>query len=159
MESFKAGSRASDDSCMRHRPLVTAHLILVVWSAIALSSCRDRAIELSPDKSIQFEDLVIGAGAPVREGSTIRAHYVVRLPSGEVIVNTRNAGDGEPHIWQVGSQAIIPGMNKAVIGMRMGGIRKVTLPPRAAYGRMGYADKVPPDTNLIVSIELESVIR
>lgn len=141
---------------MRHRALT---LLVVALGALTLASCRDRAIELSPEKGVAFEDQVVGAGPPVKEGSLIRAHYVVRLPDGTVLVNTRNAGDGNPHIWQVGSEAIIPGMNTAVIGMRMGGVRKATLPPRAAYGRMGYAGKVPPDTDLIVYIELESVIR
>lgn len=141
---------------MRHR---RTRLMTLAWSVLVLTSCRDRAIELTPDKGIKFEDQVVGAGPPVKEGSLIRAHYVVRLPSGDVLVNTRKSGDGEPHIWQVGTQAIIPGMNKAVIGMRMGGVRKATLPPRAAYGRMGYAGKVPPETDLIVYIELESVIR
>ncbi|MCA9281177.1 MAG: FKBP-type peptidyl-prolyl cis-trans isomerase [Phycisphaeraceae bacterium] len=134
-------------------------VLILVTCALAMSACSDRAIELSPDKSIKFEDQVVGTGPPVKEGSMIRAHYVVRLPNGDVVVNTRSAGKGDPHIWQVGTEAIIPGMNKAVIGMRMGGVRKATLPPRAGYGRMGYADKVPPNTDLIVYIELESIIH
>jgi len=134
-------------------------VILLTLGVIAMSSCSDRAIELTPDKSIQYEDQVIGTGPQVKEGTLIRAHYVVRLPNGDVVVNTRSAGDGEPHIWRVGTEAIIPGMNKAVIGMRMGGVRKATLPPRAAYGRMGYADKIPPDTDLIVYIELVSILH
>lgn len=134
-------------------------LLVLAPMLLSLGACRDRAISLSPENGIKYEDQVVGAGAPVVEGSQVRAHYVVRLPDGEVVVNTRTAGTGDPHEWVVGSETIIPGMNRAVIGMKMGGVRKAVLPPRAAYGKNGYAGKIPPNTDLIVYIELESTSR
>lgn len=131
----------------------------MLLAASLLCGCSDRAIELTPEQGIKYEDQIVGAGPPVEKGSRVRAHYVVRLPDGSVVVNTRTARDGDPHEWVVGDATIIPGMNHAVIGMKMGGVRKATLPPRAGYGKNGYAGIIPPNTDIIVYIELESTAR
>lgn len=132
---------------------------MLVTPLLALGACSDRSIEITPEHGITLQDRVIGAGAPVVEGSTVRAHYVVRLPDGTVLTDTRTAGNGEPHEWVVGDNTIIPGMNVAVMGMKMGGVRRAIIPPRSGYGKMGYAGKIPPNTDIIIDIELQSTLR
>ena len=118
-----------------------------------MPGCIDRAVNVDIDEAAgQTTDIKRGDGVPARQDNEVEVHYTVALPDGKVIIDTR--AKGKSHRFRIGDGTVIPGMDQAVRGMRVGGIREVIMPPVAHYGRHGYADVVPPDTNLHFRIEL-----
>jgi len=93
-----------------------------------------------------------GVGLAARDGSTVTAHYVMTTPEGAEILSTRRTR--RPERWIVGEGSVIEGMDDAVRGMRAGGTRRVEIPPELHWGRAGHGGKVPPNTPLIVEIEV-----
>lgn len=120
-------------------------------AAIPGAGCRDRTVEVSLDKAIDHRDLKTGIGSAAKEGNLVEVHYVATLPDGTVVLDTRQR---KPHKFIVGDGTVIPGMDSGVRGMRGGGVRILTLPPHAHYGRMGYANIIPEDTVLTFEIEM-----
>lgn len=96
-----------------------------------------------------------GAGVAVREGKTVTAHYIGRLPDGSAFLDTR--AKGGPESWEVGAGTVIAGMDEAVLGMRAGGRRTVEVPPELHWGRAGHGGVVPEHAVLVFEIELITV--
>lgn len=118
----------------------------------AVPGCVDRAVNVDIDETGTVVDIKRGDGVPAREDNEVEVHYTVALPDGKVIIDTR--ANNRSHRFRIGDGSVIPGMDQAVRGMRAGGIREVVMPPVAHYGRHGYANIVPPDTDLHFHIEL-----
>lgn len=141
-----------------HRtPASIVVLGLLIGAGALLAGCRDRTVEVSLDAAIEFADERVGTGPAAQEGYLVEVHYAARLPEGKLVLNTRDRG--RSHSFVVGDGTVIPGMDAAVRGMRGGGMRIVTLPPHAHYGRMGYAGVIPPETVLTFEIEMLRVSR
>lgn len=97
-------------------------------------------------------DLRVGKGREVKEGEILTAHYVGRLPNGKVFDSSREKG--KPLRFLVGSGTMIIGFDRGVAGMRVGGVRKLTIPPKLAYGEKGsYDGKVPPNSTITFEVE------
>lgn len=95
---------------------------------------------------------VEGVGRPVQRDDMISINYDLRLPSGELLLS------GNQFRFQVGNMAVIEGIDDAVRGMRVGGSRKVEIPPHKHWGREGYGDgAVPHDTTLTATIYLLAI--
>lgn len=109
-----------------------------------------------PPESLERHDLVDGVGAPVTEGDRLRVHFAARSwETGEVVESTWDRGAYE---FVLGSDAEIPGWNAAIEGMRVGGLRRITIPPQNAYG-----DQQPPgvgaDDTLVFVVQLVEVVE
>ena len=103
---------------------------------------------------LKTKDIRKGSGLAAEEGSLVRVHYVGKLPDGKQIVSTRS---NMAHQWRVGDQTVIAGMDRAVRGMRPGGIRKAYVPYMLHYGQFGYGGVIPPNTPLEFEIEMLDV--
>lgn len=126
-------------------------LLGLITGAPAMTGCRDRTVQVTLDKAIDHRDVKTGTGAAAREGSLVEVHYVGKLSDGSVVVDTHQR---KPHRFIVGDGTVIPGMDTSVRGMRAGGVRIVTLPPHAHYGRKGYAGVVPEESTMTFEIEM-----
>ncbi len=104
------------------------------------------------DSAVKMNDIARGTGVPAREDDEVEVHYTMALPDGAIILDTRAIG--KSHRFRIGDGTVIPGMDHAVRGMRQGSIREVVMPPVAHYGRRGYGNVVPPDTDLNFRIEM-----
>lgn len=131
--------------------------IAAAAAALGAAACRQEYnIDLASARSgLRVEDLKVGGGMEVREGSVIEAHYVGRLPDGTAVVDTRTRG--KPHRWTVGDHTVIAGMDKGVIGMREGGKREILMTPAWHYGKDGHGTAIPPNTSLTFEVEMISV--
>jgi peptidylprolyl isomerase len=101
---------------------------------------------------VEYVDLRPGTGEPVVHGSTVVVHYVASLLDGEDFDSSYDRG--VPEEFVVGANTVIKGWENGLIGMRPGGQRRMVLPPELAYGSEGLADLVPPESTIVLLVDL-----
>jgi FKBP-type peptidyl-prolyl cis-trans isomerase FkpA len=104
--------------------------------------------------TLVIEDLVVGTGATAAAGNTISVHYIGSLTNGTVFANSYG---GQPFNFVLGQGVVIPGWDQGVPGMKVGGKRRLTIPPSLAYGSTGYQN-IPPNATLKFDIELLAIL-
>jgi FKBP-type peptidyl-prolyl cis-trans isomerase len=107
---------------------------------------------------LQMEDLKLGTGMIVASGDRAKLHYTGRLESGTVFDTSLQAGR-EPFVFRVGKGQVIKGWDQGIVGMRIGGKRKLTIAPGLAYGAKGSPPTIPPNATLIFEVELLDVVK
>ncbi|MBT8478399.1 MAG: FKBP-type peptidyl-prolyl cis-trans isomerase [Gemmatimonadetes bacterium] len=99
------------------------------------------------------EDLVEGRGLAARSGHVVVVHYTGWLPNGEEFDGTREGG--EARSFQLGARRdVITGWEEGVAGMRIGGKRRLVVPPHLGYGARGVPGAIPPNATLVYEFEL-----
>src|SRR3954469_24491122 len=98
------------------------------------------------------EDLVVGTGQVAESGHDILVHYVGRLAEGTQFDSSRARRD--PLDFALGAGDVIKGWDQGIPGMRVGGKRRLTIPPERAYGDTGLAGIIPPKATLVFEVEL-----
>ena len=104
---------------------------------------------------LQMEDLKVGDGAEATAGQKVTVHYVGTLPDGKKFDSSRDRGQG--FSFKLGAGQVIKGWDRGVAGMKIGGMRKLTIPPDMAYGDRGFPPVIPPGSTLVFEVELLSV--
>ena len=107
------------------------------------------------EASLQIEDLREGNGPEARPGQTVSVHYVGTLTDGKKFDSSRDRG--KPFIFPLGGGKVIKGWDQGVAGMKVGGLRKLTVPPHLGYGDRGFPGAIPPNSTLVFEVELISV--
>src|SRR5512140_891221 len=102
-----------------------------------------------------IEDLRPGTGAEAKVGQTVSVHYVGTLTNGQKFDSSRDRG--RPFDFPLGAGKVIQGWDRGVAGMKVGGLRKLTIPPHLGYGERGFAGAIPPNATLIFEVELLGV--
>ena len=102
-----------------------------------------------------IEDVTVGNGAEAVAGKTVTVHYVGTLTSGKKFDSSRDRGKG--FSFKLGAGQVIKGWDQGVAGMKIGGVRKLTIPPALGYGARGFPPVIPPDSTLLFEVELLSV--
>ena len=119
------------------------------------------AIQISPAQTtdtgakLQITDEKIGTGAAVKKGDTVDIKYTGTLTNGTVFDSTDKHG-GTPFETQIGVGQVIKGWDEGVIGMKVGGKRKLVIPPSLGYGNQA-AGSIPPNSTLIFQVELVGI--
>jgi len=104
---------------------------------------------------LKYVDLVVGTGAAVKTGDHVVVKYLGKLVDGTKFDASADHGDGTfPYVQGVTS--LIPGWTEGTSTMKVGGKRKLIIPPQLGYGQQGAGDAVPPNATLIFEIELVS---
>ena len=104
---------------------------------------------------IQIEVVREGAGPEARAGNTVSVHYVGTLTDGKKFDSSRDRG--QPFTFKLGAGQVIKGWDQGVAGMRVGALRKLTIPPQLAYGDRGFPPVIPPGSTLVFEVELLDV--
>jgi FKBP-type peptidyl-prolyl cis-trans isomerase len=114
------------------------------------------------EEELVVEDVVVGPPSVAEKGSHLKVHYVGWLENGTEFESSR--AKGAPYSFRVGVGEVIDGWDRGLIGMRVGGKRRLTVPPSLAYGNRGAGCPpgggpcvIPPNTTLIFEIELLEV--
>ena len=81
---------------------------------------------------LQVTDIKVGTGAEAKTGNTVSVHYVGTLTDGRKFDSSRDRG--EPFSFTLGAGRVIAGWEQGVVGMKVGGVRKLVIPPSLAYG-------------------------
>jgi FKBP-type peptidyl-prolyl cis-trans isomerase FkpA len=103
---------------------------------------------------LQYEDIVVGSGKMAEPGMNVSVHYTGWLPDGLEFDSSKRSG--QPLKFQLGSGRVIQGWEEGIKGMRIGGKRKLTIPPDMAYGASG-SGPIPPNATLLFDVELVDV--
>jgi FKBP-type peptidyl-prolyl cis-trans isomerase len=109
-------------------------------------------IERLPLPPIKTEVVTTGAGAPCASGQTVTVHYVGTLTDGKQFDGSRDGG--KPYSFVLGAHQVIAGWDLAILTMRVGDRRKITIPWQLAYGAQGKPPVIPPKSDLVFDIEV-----
>lgn len=127
---------------------------------IATTQATDSAKTRMDDKTTQtdklvIEDQVVGTGAEAVAGKNITVNYTGTLTNG--IKFDSSFDHGQPFSFTLGAGQVIAGWDQGFAGMKIGGKRKLTIPPSLGYGSAGAAGVIPPNATLIFVVELLKV--
>ena len=101
---------------------------------------------------LQFEDTTVGDGAEAQAGQRVTVHYTGWLADGTKFDSSKDRDD--PFIFHLGMGQVIAGWDEGVAGMKVGGRRKLTIPPQLGYGVRGAGGAIPPNATLVFEVEL-----
>jgi len=119
---------------------------------------QDAAIDLKLNnqkmnkQGVQIEILKEGTGAIAKKGDTVSVHYVGVLENGTKFDSSVDRGT--PFEFSLGAGRVIPGWDIGVEGMKVGEVRKLTVPSELAYGSGGAGNAIPPNATLIFEVQL-----
>jgi FKBP-type peptidyl-prolyl cis-trans isomerase len=100
-----------------------------------------------------IEDIVIGNGVEAKSSDNVTVDYTGKLMDGSIFDSSKNP-NREPFSFTVGIGVVIKGWDDGVPGMKVGGTRRLTIPPSMGYGSQGAGNVIPPNATLIFDIEL-----
>jgi len=107
------------------------------------------------NEKLEIKDLVVGKGAEAKKGDPVKVHYVGTLPDGKEFDSSKK--HNQPFEFELGAGRVIKGWDQGVAGMKVGGKRKLTVPPSLGYGPRGFPPVIPPNSTLIFEVELLEV--
>ncbi|HWO46888.1 MAG TPA: FKBP-type peptidyl-prolyl cis-trans isomerase [Solirubrobacterales bacterium] len=110
----------------------------------------------APSKDLITKDLEEGTGAPAKAGDAVTVQYVgVNYKTGKEFDSSWSRS--EPFTYNLGSGEVIPGWEKGIEGMKVGGRRELIIPPELGYGTAGAPPAIPPNETLVFVVDLEAV--
>ena len=129
-----------------------AFIAYVLWSRGAL---RAEGPETVTASGLKYVDLVVGDGPSPQLGQRVSVHYRGTLLDGREFENSYDTNT--PYEFQIGRGEVIKGWDEGIMTMKVGGKRKLTIPPLLAYGARGNPPKIPPNSTLIFEVELMGI--
>ena len=132
----------------------------LVFVAGTASGCENPA---QPSIAVPFEmtDVRLGTGAAVASGQRLSVNYTGWLYNGTAPDKKGAQFDaskpGQPFVLWLGTGQVIAGWDQGIVGMKVGGLRRLIVPAELAYGRTGAGNSIPPNATLVFDIELLSV--
>ena len=107
---------------------------------------------ITTSTGLVIEDLVEGSGATATAGQHVTVHYTGWLTDGTKFDSSKDRND--PFDFPLGARHVIAGWDEGVQGMKIGGTRKLTIPPQLGYGARGAGGVIPPNATLVFEVEL-----
>jgi len=104
---------------------------------------------------LTIEDIVVGEGAIAEAGQSVSVHYTGWLTDGKKFDSSKDRGD--PFDFGLGQRQVIAGWDEGVQGMKVGGTRKLTIPPALGYGARGAGGVIPPNATLVFEVDLLAI--
>ena len=111
--------------------------------------------ERMTDSGLKIDDVVEGSGAEAQAGQMVTVHYTGWLTNGSKFDSSKDRND--PFRFKLGAGQVIRGWDEGVAGMKIGGTRKLTIPPQLGYGARGAGGVIPPNATLVFEVELLDV--
>jgi FKBP-type peptidyl-prolyl cis-trans isomerase len=110
---------------------------------------------ITTQTGLQYQDLVVGNGAQAVAGKSVTVHYTGTLQDGTKFDSSLDRN--QPFVFTLGAGQVIPGWDEGIAGMKVGGKRKLVIPPNLAYGAQGYPPVIPANATLTFDVELLDV--
>lgn len=130
---------------------------VVAWQStpIKLNLAKTTEKTVTTDSGLQYEDIVVGTGESPKSGQMTKVHYTGWLTDGTKFDSSVDRG--EPFEFPVGMGRVIRGWDEGVLTMKIGGKRKLIIPPQLGYGPRGAGGVIPPNATLVFEVELLGV--
>jgi FKBP-type peptidyl-prolyl cis-trans isomerase FkpA len=116
----------------------------------------DMMAEKMTDSGLKYEDLAEGEGATAEAGQRVLVHYTGWLTDGTKFDSSVDRND--PFQFALGKGMVIRGWDEGVAGMKVGGRRRLTIPPQLGYGAQGAGGVIPPNATLVFEVELLDIL-
>ena len=126
---------------------------LLTVLVLAVIGCENK--EITMDNGLIIEDIIIGVGSTAEKYSIVTVDYTGKLQDGTVFDSSQRIGQ-EPFRFTLGVGQVIDGWDQGIIGMKVGGQRKLKIPPELGYGSQDLG-VIPPNSTLIFEVELLEV--
>ena len=143
-------------------PHLTRRAVLGLLATTALlAACDDEESggeagkRVTTPTGLQYEDIKVGSGAEAKKGQTVTVHYTGTLQDGRKFDSSRDKN--QPFPFPLGAGRVIAGWDEGIVGMKVGGQRKLIIPPNLGYGAQGFPPTIPPNATLIFDVELLDV--
>ena len=107
------------------------------------------------ESRLLIEEIRVGSGDTAVSGQFVSVHYTGWLTDGTKFDSSKDRD--EPFEFPLGQRTVIAGWDEGVQGMRVGGVRKLTIPPHLGYGARGAGGVIPPNATLVFEVELLDV--
>jgi peptidylprolyl isomerase len=145
-------------------------VVLLLLAAVAIPACSQKEAKPVTEKAaeskapagatvtasgLSYTDIVKGTGAAPTSGKMVTVHYTGVLENGTKFDSSVDRG--QPFSFRIGAGEVIPGWDEGVISMKVGGKRKLVIPPQLGYGANGAGGVIPPNATLIFDVELLDV--
>ena len=111
---------------------------------------------MTTSDGLQITDEIVGTGATAEPGDTVTVNYVGSLTNGTVFDASANHGSSG-FTFTLGKGQVIKGWDEGIVGMKVGGKRKLVIPPGLAYGNQAVGGVIPANSTLVFEVELLSV--
>ncbi|MBA3752810.1 MAG: FKBP-type peptidyl-prolyl cis-trans isomerase [Nitrospira sp.] len=111
--------------------------------------------EVTTESGLKYVDLTVGTGLEAAAGTQVTVHYTGWLTNGTKFDSSVDRHD--PFSFPIGGGKVIRGWDEGVAGMKVGGKRKLTIPPQLGYGTRGAGGVIPPNATLVFDVELLEV--
>jgi FKBP-type peptidyl-prolyl cis-trans isomerase len=106
---------------------------------------------------LKKEDTKVGTGAEVKDGNKVKVNYTGTLLEGGTKFDSSLDAGRTPFEFTVGAGEVIKGWDQGLLGMKVGGQRKLTIPPELGYGDQGAGSKIPPKAGLVFVVDLLAI--
>jgi FKBP-type peptidyl-prolyl cis-trans isomerase FkpA len=128
---------------------------IVLSALLTLAACGgDSTTGPSDSGTVTIEELVVGTGATAVVGNSVTVHYTGMFTNGTVFDSSVGKA---PIQFQLGSNQVISGFSQGIVGMKVGGKRRITIPPSLAYGSAGRPPTIPGNATLVFEVDLVSI--
>ncbi len=141
-------------------------VIMLLVAAVVIPACSQKEVKpaagtksapavanlMTTPSGLSYADLIVGNGAVPAPGKAVKVHYTGWLENGTKFDSSVDRG--EPFVFTIGAGQVIPGWDEGVKTMKVGGKRKLVIPPQLGYGAAGAGGVIPPNATLIFEVEL-----
>ncbi len=152
--------KASPPSGRNRQVRIIAIVIVLALAASAIAylitkrNTGTTSAEVTTPSGLRFVDLVEGTGPAAQNGQMVSVHYTGRLQNGTKFDSS--VDKGVPYQFRLGTGSVIKGWDEGLLNMKVGGKRKLTIPPSLGYGPRGNPPNIPGNSTLLFDVELMS---
>jgi FKBP-type peptidyl-prolyl cis-trans isomerase FkpA len=132
---------------------------IIVLVIVSVPGTADGTV-VTTESGLKYQDLKVGDGAEAKAGDTVEVNYTGWLtPDGTTKGKEfdSSAKHGKSFTFKLGAHRVIQAWDEGVAGMKVGGHRRLIVPPKLGYGEEGAGEDIPPNATLLFEVELLSV--